>query len=70
MLSGSQLFPKAGMPQFLITVETPRGSNIEETDKAVKYVESVVARKAGDQVLYVKYRKGESNNFLQLLSEK
>ncbi|MBE0667839.1 MAG: efflux RND transporter permease subunit, partial [Bacteroidales bacterium] len=28
---GFSLFPKAGLPQFLITIETPRGSNISET---------------------------------------
>jgi multidrug efflux pump subunit AcrB len=41
-LIGFSLFPKAGLPQFLITVETPRGSNIRETDKAVRYIESVL----------------------------
>ena len=25
---GFSLFPKAGLPQFLITIETPRGSNL------------------------------------------
>jgi multidrug efflux pump subunit AcrB len=44
-LIGFSLFPKAGLPQFLITVETPRGSNIHETDKAVRYVESMLAGK-------------------------
>lgn len=44
---GLSLFPKAGLPQFLITVETPRGSNIGETDKAVRFVESVLGIKKG-----------------------
>lgn len=44
---GLSLFPKAGLPQFLITVETPRGSNIAETDKAVKFVESVLSKEEG-----------------------
>lgn len=44
---GLSLFPKAGLPQFLITVETPRGSNIAETDKAVKFVESVLSKEDG-----------------------
>jgi len=33
---GFSLFPKAGIRQFLITVETPKGSSIWETDKASK----------------------------------
>jgi multidrug efflux pump subunit AcrB len=37
---GFSLFPKAGIPQFLITVETPEGSSLAQTNKAVRYVES------------------------------
>ncbi len=37
---GFSLFPKAGLPQFLITVETPEGSSLAQTDKAVRHVES------------------------------
>lgn len=58
-LIGFSLFPKAGLPQFLITVETPRGSNINETDKAVKYVESVLAGKP--QVKYYMSNIGKGN---------
>jgi multidrug efflux pump subunit AcrB len=78
---GFSLFPKAGMLQFLITVETPRGSNIEETDKAVKYVESVIARKpeikyymsnigkGNPTIFYNSYQKSERSNLGELLCE-
>lgn len=56
---GFSLFPKAGMPQFLITVETPRGSNIEETDKAVRFVEKVLSGKP--QVNYYMSNIGKGN---------
>jgi multidrug efflux pump subunit AcrB len=36
---GSSLFPKADTPQFLITVETPNGSSLHETDRALRFVE-------------------------------
>jgi multidrug efflux pump subunit AcrB len=57
-LIGFSLFPKAGLPQFLITVETPRGSNIHETDKAVKYIESVLRGKPGIKYFMSNIGKG------------
>ena len=58
-LIGFSLFPKAGLPQFLITVETPRGSNIRETDKAVRYVESILAGKP--EIKYYMSNIGKGN---------
>jgi len=56
---GFSLFPSAGMPQFLITVETPRGSNINETDRAVRFVESVLEGRPG--VKYYMSNIGKGN---------
>jgi multidrug efflux pump subunit AcrB len=39
MLIGFSLFPKADTPHFLITVETPDGSSLAETDRALQFVE-------------------------------
>ncbi|NSW93226.1 MAG: efflux RND transporter permease subunit [Bacteroidales bacterium] len=58
-LIGFSLFPKAMLPQFLITVETPRGSNINETDRAVRFVESVLAGK--QEVNYFMSNIGKGN---------
>ena len=58
-LIGFSLFPKAGLPQFLITVETPRGSNILETDKTVKFVESVLRTRP--EVVYFMSNTGKGN---------
>lgn len=41
---GSSLFPKADTPQFVISVETPDGASLAETDEAVRYVENKLAR--------------------------
>jgi multidrug efflux pump subunit AcrB len=41
---GSSLFPKADTPQFLIQVESPNGSSLAETDRALTYVEDELRR--------------------------
>ncbi len=56
---GFSLFPSAGLPQFFITVETPRGSNINETDRAVKFVETVLHDRPG--VKYYMSNIGKGN---------
>ncbi|MGD0583230.1 MAG: efflux RND transporter permease subunit [Bacteroidales bacterium] len=56
---GFSLFPKAGLPQFFITVETPRGSNLNETDKAVQFVESILAKRP--EVKYYMSNIGKGN---------
>jgi multidrug efflux pump subunit AcrB len=39
---GVSYFPKAELPQFMIRIEMQEGSDIEKTDKAARYVESVI----------------------------
>src|SRR5208283_1889789 len=41
---GFSLFPKAGIPEFRVTVETPDGSSLAETNRAVRFVEGVLAQ--------------------------
>ena len=43
-LIGSSLFPKADTPQFVISVETPNGSSLAETDRAVRFVEQRIEK--------------------------
>jgi multidrug efflux pump subunit AcrB len=38
-LIGFSLFPKADTPHFLITVDTPDGSSLAETDRALRFAE-------------------------------
>jgi multidrug efflux pump subunit AcrB len=56
---GFSLFPKAGLPQFLITIETPRGSNLDETDRAVRHVESILSHKP--EIKYFMSNIGKGN---------
>jgi multidrug efflux pump subunit AcrB len=41
---GSSLFPKADTPQFLIQVESPNGTSLSETDRALTFVEEELGR--------------------------
>ena len=40
---GFSLFPRAGLPQFMVSIETPDGSSLDHTDRAVRHVEEVLA---------------------------
>jgi multidrug efflux pump subunit AcrB len=41
-LVGVSLFPKAEKPQFLVNIETPDGTDLEATDRVVRFVESLL----------------------------
>jgi multidrug efflux pump subunit AcrB len=41
---GSSLFPKADTPQFLVQVNSPNGSSLAETDRALRVVEAELAK--------------------------
>ena len=43
---GVSFFPNADKPLLLIEVDTPDGSNIDETDRAVRFVENILANHA------------------------
>lgn len=40
MYTGFSLFPKADTPHFMVTIETPDGSSLAETDRALRFVEA------------------------------
>jgi multidrug efflux pump subunit AcrB len=56
---GFSLFPLADTPQFLISIETPSGSSVDETDRALKYVEGVLLK--NEQVKHVFATLGRGN---------
>ena len=41
---GFSLFPSADIPQFRITIETPNGASIADTDRALRFVETELAK--------------------------
>ncbi|MBI5009698.1 MAG: efflux RND transporter permease subunit, partial [Bacteroidia bacterium] len=78
---GFSLFPKAGLPQFFITIETPRGSNISETDRVVKHVEGILSErsevncfmsnigKGNPMIFYNSFQKSEQSTLGEILCE-
>ncbi len=41
---GFSLFPKAGVPQFMVRIEGAEGASLAEADGAARFVESVLSR--------------------------
>jgi multidrug efflux pump subunit AcrB len=80
-LIGFSLFPKAGLPQFLVTVETPRGTSINETDRVVRYVEGILdgnpmvkyymsnIGKGNPMIFYNSFQKSEQSALGEILCE-
>ena len=78
---GFSLFPKAGLPQFFITIETPRGSSRGETDRAVRFTESILDSKplvkyymsnigrGNPMIFYNSFQKSEQSTLGELLVE-
>ena len=44
-LIGVSVFPSADIPQFHVTIETPDGSSLAETDRALRFVEEELGRR-------------------------
>lgn len=78
---GFSLFPKAGLPQFLITIETPRGSSLGETDSVTRSVESILTvrpeikyymsniGKGNPQIFYNSFQKSEQTALAEIMCE-
>ena len=56
---GFSLFPKSEKPQFQINIEMPITANLEETDRVVRHVESVLG--ARDDIRYYTSNIGKGN---------
>lgn len=78
---GFSLFPKAGLPQFRISIEAPAGSSLEETERAARFVEQELAQRpeiksyltnVGRGNPYVYYNvptRNEKSNIAEILAE-
>ncbi len=56
---GVSFFPKAEKPQFFISINTPRGTNLDRTNAAARYVESVLRTR--EEVQNITANIGRSN---------
>ncbi|MCC6241657.1 MAG: efflux RND transporter permease subunit [Gemmatimonadaceae bacterium] len=76
---GFSLFPKAGTPQYHVEIETPEGTSLAETDRAVRFVERTIGAhpstvsifanigKDNPAVYYNVFQRAEAPNRGQLL---
>ena len=55
---GSSLFPKADTPQFLVQVDTPTGTSLAETDRALRFVERELEKLPGVQSVFTNLGRG------------
>ena len=75
---GFSLFPKSEKPMFMVNIETPDGTNLYETDRIAKYVESELNKhkliktyatsvgKGNPRIYYNVIQQNESENFAQV----
>jgi len=54
---GFSLFPKAGTPQYHVDIETPEGTSLAETDRAVRYAEAVIRQHPGTRGVFANVGK-------------
>ena len=80
-LVGVSLFPKAEKPQFLINIDTPKGTSLDKTDAVARYVEALLAERpevrhyatnvgrGNPRIYYNSWPKNESSSHAQLFVE-
>lgn len=66
---GFSLFPKAGTPQFLVTISAPEGSALSVTDSAVAFAERVVARREAVRDVYANIGRGNPKIYYNVQSQ-
>lgn len=78
---GFSLFPKAGLPQFMVTVEAPEGASLGEADRGARFVEAVLARhpevravttnigKGNPMIYYNVAQRNEQASYAEVLAE-
>lgn len=65
---GFSLFPKAGTPQFLVTVTTPEGSALAVADSAVAFAERAVLRREAVRDVYANIGRGNPKIYYNIQS--
>lgn len=65
---GFSLFPKAGTPQFLVTVNAPEGSALTVVDSAVAYAERALMRREAVEHVYANIGRGNPKIYYNIQS--
>ena len=66
---GFSLFPPADIPQFRITVETPDGASLADTDRALRFVEDELARHPEVKHWFANLGRGNPRIYYNILPE-
>jgi len=66
---GFSLFPKAGTPQFLVTVAAPVGSSLAVTDSAVRVAERAVMARPEVRATYANIGRGNPKIYYNINSQ-
>ena len=64
---GFSLFPKADTPQFLITITTPNGASIAETDRALRFVEDELKQQEEIEFWFSNLGKGNPKIYYNII---
>ena len=67
---GFSLFPKAGTPQFLVTVTAPDGSSLAVTDSAVAFAERALAERPQVSHTYANVGRGNPKIYYNINSQR
>ena len=67
---GFSLFPKAGTPQFLVTVTAPDGSSLSVTDSAVAFAERALAARPQVSHTYANVGRGNPKIYYNINSQR
>jgi len=68
-LIGFSLFPAADIPQFRITVETPDGASLADTDRALRFVEEELGRHPEVKHWFANLGRGNPRVYYNILPE-
>jgi multidrug efflux pump subunit AcrB len=68
-LIGVSLFPPADIPQFRITIEASDGASLEDTDRALKFVEDELARRPEIKHWFANLGRGNPRVYYNIFPE-
>jgi len=66
---GFSVFPPADIPQFRITIETPDGASLADTDRALRYVEQELARRPQIKHWFANLGRGNPRVYYNIFQE-
>ncbi len=66
---GFSVFPPADIPQFRITIETPDGASLADTDRALRYVEQELARRPQIKHWFANLGRGNPRVYYNIFPE-